>query len=160
MGYFKDINTDFKKNWKNHLFQNLLIVLYIIVIFHFHSFFDTLLASSLGASAFIVFAMPNSQASKSKNLLFSYVICAFLAFLGRLLPIESEVIFYLIFIFLIGLSFFCMTVFNFEHPPAIGLSISVFISPDYKKVIIFSLSSVLFLAFIRIIFKKRIKDLV
>ncbi len=97
--------------------------------------------AALGASTFIVFALPHTNASNPRYLIGGYVIgvvvgsgCHWLTqtvllpgpFLS--IPDLPEVVFGAL---AVGLSTFVMVVFNAEHPPAAGLALGFAILDEW-----------------------------
>lgn len=100
---------------------------------------ETALIASLGATSFIVFAMPKTYASSPRRLIGGYsigitvgVLCFYL---GNLLHNSSiilsffnhnEPIFFAA--IAVGISIFLMTITNTEHAPAAGISLGLVIN--------------------------------
>ncbi len=158
--YFSKIRYELKNHWKNYVFQNLMASSYIFLVMFLYQLNNAVIATSIGASAFIVFAMPRGSSAKTKNVIFGYFICGFVAYLWRFTPIEIEIMRYFVYPIAVGCAFFLMTILDFEHPPALGLTISVLLDSRYVRVFIFSLISVSILCIIKYLLRKHIRNLV
>jgi len=62
-------DENFKKNPKNYILQSLLALAAMLVILSFVEILTrTAIVAALGASTFIVFAMPNSRTASPRRL--------------------------------------------------------------------------------------------
>ena len=133
-------------------------------------------ASSLASSAYLVFALPFGHASAAKRIAGGYVvaiicgvlvrICAmwFFRFQGHSAHIvvdisSDEHMYWLIGAVAVGLSMFFMVIFDFEHPPAAGLSLALVIEMHEYFTIMVILGLALLLSVIKITFKRVLRNL-
>jgi CBS-domain-containing membrane protein len=89
----------------------------------------------MGATAFIVFAMPNAVSAHSRNVIG-----------GHLVGLIMGVIFFFVkmpylyeFPLVVGFAIFVMAALDVEHPPAVGTALAVVInevSPDVSLILI------------------------
>jgi CBS-domain-containing membrane protein len=108
---------------------------------------ETALIASLGATSFIVFAMPKTYASSPRRLIGGYgigisigIICYYIGLLTNSFSIinmvstnNSSIVFASI---AVGLSIFLMTITNTEHAPAAGIALGLVINQwDVKSVL-------------------------
>ena len=64
-----------KADWRRYLFQCLLAFLALIAILYFLDLFtEAAIVAALGASAFIVFAMPNSVTAQPRNVIGGHIM--------------------------------------------------------------------------------------
>ncbi|MEA3225762.1 MAG: HPP family protein, partial [Planctomycetota bacterium] len=121
---------EFRAYWKNYVFQSLLATLVIFFILLSLSFQeDAVIIASLGATAFIVFAMPNQITARSRNIIGGYIVgflCGFVCSLVPIAEVMNESLGHsLLYAVAVGLSIFIMVVIDTEHPPASGVALGV-----------------------------------
>lgn len=129
---------------------------------------QTAIIASIGASAFIVFATPNSMSSSVRSILGGYLVgcvagicCSLLAGLIGHKGVEdwSSVLIAMGAVS-VGLSIFLMVVTDTEHPPAAGLALALVLNRwDLLTLLVIALA-ILFLTAVKIFFGKKIRDLV
>jgi len=115
--------------------------------------------TSIGASAFIVFAMPKDITAKPKNVIGSHLIGLFSGSLCSLIPHSSLLYSLVVYSLAVGLSIFLMVITSTEHPPASGTSLGVAISGFNSKVAIGVITSTFILSLIHYFFKPYLRDL-
>ena len=150
------IDDKVRKNLFNYLFQCALVTVILLVALLFLNILtETALIASLGATAFIMFAMPKSYSSAPRRLIGGYFIgiivgllCYYLgtlfidfSFLASITNHSSPLFFAAL---SVGLSIFFMTITNTEHAPAAGISLGLVINQ-------WSVSSVLFIIAVMIV---------
>lgn len=150
------IISKFKTLWKYYLLQCFLatVVLFILVLVLGED--NLLVISALGATAFIVFAMPKAASAKTRNVIG-----------GHLVGLASGAIFYLTTLpYLVeyplaaGLAFFLMVALDVEHPPAVGTALAVVINEVSFNVFITIMLSAVVLSQCRYYLRGYLKDLV
>lgn len=149
-------NDKFKKLWKYYLLQSLLTAaaLFIIVLVFGE---DRMVAiSAIGATAFIVFAAPNTDSARAKNVIGSHLV-----------GLASGAIFYFTTLpcfvecpLAIGIAAFLMVTFGVVHPPAAGTALAVVINNASPDIFITVIISVLALSQCRRYLKRYLKNLV
>lgn len=150
-----------------YVFQSFLATLAILSILLFLDVLNqTALIAALGATTFIVFTAPKSYASRARPLIGGYIIgvlsgvfCHFLTVLccGFFADI---VILYVVFGSLaVGISIFLMVITDTEHPPASGIALGLVINEWGYLTIIFIVSGVLVLYFLKILLRSFLVDL-
>jgi CBS-domain-containing membrane protein len=154
----------FKEHWKNFVFQSLFATLVIFLILLSLSFQeDAVIIASLGATTFIVFAMPGQITAKPRNIIGGYIVgfsCGWICSLIPVEPVMGEPLGYsLLYAAAVGLSIFIMVVVDMEHPPASGVALGVAIKGFSLDVIISITVSVVVLTIIHHFFKKYLRDL-
>ncbi len=163
------IDKTFKKSPKHYIIQSLLAVVAVIIILNFVSIFtQTVIVAVLGASTFIVFAMPGTVSAQPRRLIGGHiigVISGVVCFYALMTP--SLMAFYQRFAILqwlpaavaVGLSMFLMVIFNAEHPPAAGTALGLVANPWTYQTIIFIILCAVILAVIKVVFRNYLKDL-
>jgi len=121
------------------------------------------IVAALGASAFIVFAMPKHDTARPRSLIGGHALCMAIGLicsiplrLGWLDPGLGQG---LLGAAAVSLSIFGMAVFNTEHPPAAGNALAFAITSVGWGHIGFTLGAVCFLALVRQVLRKWLRDL-
>lgn len=122
-------------------------------------FLDALLhteiIATLGATTFILFALPSSYAAQPRALLGGYfwgiLTGALCCFLANRLPLPAMVMLssaqdILFGALAVGLAILGMVVTNTEHPPAAGVALSLVIRPWAMNTLLFVAAAVILLA--------------
>lgn len=166
----KIIDKRFLKEPKNYIFQTLLAIAVMTILIHLIGlWFRPVIVASLGASTFIVFAMPHSVAARTRRLVGGHItglICGtlfyFVFFVGPLqeLTANQEIFRSLASALAIGASMFLMAITDTEHPPAAATALDVVISGWSYPMVLFVLLSAVSLAIVRRLLLSRLKDLV
>ena len=164
------IDKSFKRAPKGYIIQSLLAVVTVALILYFVEVLThAAIVAALGASAFIVFAMPHSNTAQTRRLIGGHIVgllsgtFCYYAFLtgplGKLIN-GGEFIPLFIYALAVGLSIFLMVVTNTEHPPAAGTALGIVAHTWSYQVVIFVLLCAVGLAIIRGLLRSRLKDLV
>ncbi len=163
------VDKTFIKSPRHYIIQSLLATLAVVVILNFVSIFtQTVIVAVLGASTFIVFAMPGTVSAEPRRLVGGHiigVISGLVCYYGLLSPAliafyeRLTVLHWLPAAVAVGLSIFLMTVFNAEHPPAAGTALGLVVNLWTYQTIIFIVVCAVILAVIRAVFRKYLKDL-
>jgi len=163
------IDKSFKKAPKSYVRQSLLAALVVaIILLFFRMLGGFVIIAALGASTFIVFAMPDSITAEPRRLigghtvgLLSGALCYFIFLSGRFtqLATNPEVIFILAGALSVGLSIFLMTITDTEHPPAATTALGIIANGWSYKVALFVILSALCLALARKLLRPHLKDL-
>jgi len=114
----------FKRLWKYYLLQSSLagIALFFLVLVLDKD--KIVIISAMGATAFLVFAMPTAVSAQTKNVIG-----------GHLVGLASGTIFYLTplpylleYPLAVGIAIFVMVALDVEHPPAAGTALAVVVN--------------------------------
>ena len=121
----------FIKHWKNYVFQSLLATASIFLVLIILDMDEAVLIASLGATAFVVFALPEKFTAYPRNVIgghFVGLLCGFFGIIAlHFLPADNNILQNAIYAFTVGLSIFIMTITDTEHPPAAGTAMGVVI---------------------------------
>lgn len=164
------IDKSFKKAPKHYIRQSLLAALVVGIILYMFRFLSggIVIVVALGASTFIVFAMPDSITAQPRRLigghavgLLSGALSYFVLLSGYLdkPTVSQDVLFILAGALSVGLSIFLMTITNTEHPPAATTAVGIVANGWSYQVAIFVLLSALCLALARRLLRPNLKDL-
>ena len=150
----------FRKHWRSYVLQSGLAALTVLVLILVLTTQEAVLVASIGASAFIVFAMPNSIAARVRNVLggqFFGLICGGLCYL---LPHSGSFSLALVCALAVGLSMLVMVSTNTEHPPAAGTALALALEGATLEVLVTVMASAAILSLARLIAGKKLRDLV
>ena len=147
------IDSKLKGSLKAYIFQSILATVSIVLVLIFLDILEHgALIATLGASAFIVFIMPHSYISMSKQVLGGYgigIVCGVLCFLliagfsslFRFIPAKAFIVIFGA--LAVGVAVFLMAVLNLEHPPAVGISLGLVLNQWNHQTLIFILFAVI-----------------
>jgi CBS-domain-containing membrane protein len=165
----KIIDSKFRKNIFKYIFQCILATLTVFAVL---IFLDVItrpaIITALGASAFIIFTMPNMYSSDPRRLIGGYAVGLFIGiifffisnfevFLGFLE--NSKMILVIFGAMAVGVSIFLMVVTNTEHAPAAGIALGLVINPWDYITIIFIIIAIIWMASVRRLLKPYLMDL-
>ena len=163
------VDRTFLKKPKHYLLQSLLAVVAVAVILYFvETITHAAIVAALGASSFIVFAMPKTVAAEPRRLIGGHIVgilCGLACYYGCFQTSlngffeSTEFFHWLPAALAVGLSILLMTVLNFEHPPAAGTALGIVTSGWSMETIIFVVAFAVSLAIIGVILKKYLKNL-
>ena len=95
---------EFRLYWKHYVLQSLFATVAVFVVLCFLSLQNAVIIASIGASTFIVFAMPDSITAKPRNVIGGHLVGLFWGFVFSLVP-HAAVIGSLVWLFAGGGSF-------------------------------------------------------
>jgi len=157
----RKIIRELRQYWKNYLFQSLLASLTIFIsLLLLNIKRNPVIIASIGATAFVVFAMPKDYTASFKNVLGGHLIGIFSGLVSSLIPHHNYLSTILIYSLAVGLSIFIMVISDTEHPPASGTALGIAISGFSLELVGILLGMVLIISLIRRIFKPYLKSLV
>jgi len=151
------IKNKFKKLWKYYLLQSLLAAAALFILVLILGKDKMVVISAMGATAFIVFAMPTTVSAQTKNVIG-----------GHLVGLASGAIFYftplpyysLEYALAVGIAIFLMVTLDVEHPPAAGTALAVVINEVSLDAFVTIMLSAVILSQCRYYLRHRLKDLV
>ena len=153
-----------KAYWRNYVFQSLLATASLFCVLLFLEQGEQIIVASLGATAFVVFALPNSFTAQPRNVIGGHMVglaCGILGYwLLSVLPSPEHFVAEAgIHAFAVGLAMFIMVVIDTEHPPAAGTALGAAISGPGERLIISVLFFSIVFTVIRLLAKKHLRDL-
>ena len=160
-----------KKYFPNYILQSLLATIALTIILYFINIFtNTAIVASLGATTFIIFAMPKYETAQPRRVIGGHIFGIIVGILCFYLysHIQNENNFFLsyeMFKILIpaisvGLAIFTMVITNTEHPPAAGTALGITIQGCSYSTILVIISTILLLSLFKYLLKTWLKDLV
>lgn len=163
------IDESFKKNPKSYIVQSLLAIVAVTAILAVVEVLThAAIVAALGASTFIVFAMPHSITARPRRLIGGHVVglavgslCYLVFFTGSLgrLVTGWPLVTWVIYALTVGLAIFLMAVTNTEHPPAASTALGIVVHEFSYEVILFVLMCAVCLALVRRLLRRYLRDL-
>jgi CBS-domain-containing membrane protein len=163
----------FDKKVKTHLgsyvFQCFLATLTLLAVLIFLNVLtETAIIAAIGASAFIVFTMPNMYSSDPRRLVGGYIIGIFVGIVFNFISSNNSV--EMLFLngntslivfgaLAVGISILLMTITNTEHAPAAGISLGLVINQWSPLTILFIFCAMLWMAIVRKLLKPHLMNL-
>ena len=163
-------DVKFRKNFHRYIFQCILATLTILAtLFFLDVLTETAIIAAIGASAFVVFAIPNSYSSDPRRLIGGYIVGIVVGFICYLISINfstsnfftnTEMSLIVFGAIAVGLAIFIMAVTNTEHPPAAGVALGLVINKWGWMTIVFILCAIIWLTLVRKLLKPYLIDLI
>jgi CBS-domain-containing membrane protein len=153
------IRRKFQKLWKNYLYQSSLATIVVFVILLILNAEHAVVIASIGATAFIVFAMPGNITAALRRVIGGHVIGLFSGSLCSLIPQPSIISSIIVYSLAVGITVFLMVALDAEHPPADGTALGVAITGFSPSVGIAVLTISIALSLAHRFSRKFLKDL-
>lgn len=153
------LNRRLKPHWRSYLFQCLCATVAVFLAVLLMGLRQVVIISSIGATAFIVFTMPSRSIAHTRNILGGHLIGFLCGWGFSTLPENGMFLLALIYALAVGSSIFLMVITETEHPPAAGTALGVALYGVTPPEMLHFLLSVLALALVHRVFKKKIRDL-
>ena len=150
---------EFRLYWKHYLLQSLFATVTVFIVLYFLSLQNAVIIASIGATAFIVFAMPDYLTAHPRNVIGGHLVGLFWGFVFSLIPHATVFGSLISYSMAVGLSIFTMVVTDTEHPPAAGTALGVAITGMSPSVLVAVILSIVLLSLIHRIFKPYLRDL-
>lgn len=150
---------DFRLYWKNYVFQSLFAAFTTFIVLLVLGLQQAVIIASIGATAFIVFAMPKNTTARGRNVIGGHTVGLICGSLCTLIPHPTFLSSIIVYSLAVGLSIFIMVITNTEHPPASGTALGVVLRGLSLEVTIAVITSAIMLALVHHYFKRYLKDL-
>ncbi|UCF44627.1 MAG: HPP family protein [Planctomycetota bacterium] len=150
------ITAKFKKLWKYYILQSLLAAAALLVLVLILGKEKIVIISTMGATSFIVFAMPKAASAQTRNVIGGHLVglaCGAI-FYFTALP------YFLEYPFAVAVAIFLMVALDVEHPPAAGTALAVVINEVSRDAFITIMVSTVVLSQCRYYLRNYLKDLV
>jgi len=154
------IDEKLKLYWKNYIFQSLFATLVIFILFLVLSMRQAVIVASVGASAFIVFAMPRDITAKGRNIIGGHLVGIVSGALFALIPRYTYIHSIVACSLAVGLSIFIMVITDTEHPPASGTALGIALEGSSLDVVLTVMVSAVMLSLVHRFFGRYLKNLV
>jgi CBS-domain-containing membrane protein len=110
------LDQRFRPHWKNYVLQSGMAAVAVFVVLVVLRQQNLVVAASLAATAFTVFAMPGSITASARNVIGGHVIGLLMGGVFALLPADFAAQRDGFYALAVGCSMFVMTITNTEHP--------------------------------------------
>jgi len=152
-------DREFRPYWKHYLLQSFFATFVMFVILIMLQLQNAVITASIGATAFIIFTMPDNITASPRNVIGGHMLGLLFGELCYLIPhtlwLESALVYSLA----VGLSIFAMVILDMEHPPASGTALGIALTGTSWTVGIALISSAVVLSLIHRLFRSRLKNL-
>jgi len=158
--YFSKVAIKFRTLWKYYIYQSLLAAAVMLIVFLILTENYPVIIASIGATAFIVFAMPKYVTAEPMRVIgghFMGIISGSLFSFIPPLPTTYSLTIYSA--LAVALSIFLMVVLDMEHPPASGTALGIALKGFNITVVITVIVSVILLSVAHYLLKRFLKDL-
>jgi CBS-domain-containing membrane protein len=150
---------EFRLYWRHYVLQSLFATVAIFIVLYFLSLQNAVIIASIGATAFIVLAMPDYVTAQPRNVIGGHLVGLFWGFAFSLVPHAATIVDLVCYLLAVGLSIFTMVVTDTEHPPAAGTALGVAITGMSPNVLVAVLLSIVLLSLMHRFFKPYLRDL-
>jgi CBS-domain-containing membrane protein len=150
------IDEKFKKLWKYYILQSFLAAIALFIIVLVLDKDKMVVISTMGATAFIVFAMPNAVSAHSRNVIGGHLAGLALGMLFFLI----EIPYFYEYPLIVGIAIFVMAALDVEHPPAVGTALAVLINEVSTDVLFIIIAIAVMLSLCHYYLRHHLKDLV
>lgn len=161
MKYIRRLAIKFRSSWKNYIWQSVAATCGIsvaLVVFRIHK--SPIIIASLGATTFIVFAMPSDITAKGYHVIGGHCIGIVCGLVCGMIPDINTAVTVFSLALSVGISLFVMVASDTEHPPACGTAMGI-AHAEFNPLLLVSLvAAAVILALIRALLKPYLKDLV
>ena len=155
------IDPQFSSHWRIYILQSLYASITVFFITLVLGMEHAVVIASIGATAFIVFAMPNNISGQPKRIIGGHLLGFFVGSCFAVFPFMSVLFFSALWYALaVGITLLLMVVLDFEHPPAAGTALGMTVTGYSQDAAVAILTSVILLAIISHYAKPFIRDLV
>ena len=150
------IDEKFKKLWKYYILQSFLAAVALFIIVLVLDKDKMVVISAMGATAFIVFAMPNAVSANSNNVIGGHLACLIVGMIFFFIDIP----YFYEFPIVVGIAIFLMVTLDVEHPPAVGTALAVLINEVTIEVVFIIIAAAVILSVCHYYLRHHLKDLV
>ena len=145
----------FKKLWLFYIIQSLLASIALLVIVLVLGRDKIVVISAMGATAFIVFALPTAASAQTRNVIGGHLVGLVM---GSIFYYTSMP-YYVEYPLVVGIAIFLMVALDVEHSPAAGTALAVVINEVSINVFVTIMISAVVLSQCRYYLRNQLKDL-
>ena len=146
----------FKKLWKYYILQSLLAAAVLLILVLILGKKKMVVISSMGATSFIVFAMPKSVSAQTRHVIGGHIVGLASGTIFYFTPLPH----FLEYPLAVGIAIFIMVALDVEHPPAAGTALAVVINEVSPQVFVTIMVGALALSQCRYYLRYYLRDLV
>ena len=106
----KKMVDEFRQFWRHYVLQSILSTLSVFIVLYFLSLHHAVIIASIGAIAFIVFAMPDNITAQARNVIGGHLVGLFYGFLFSLIPQPALIYSIMVYSLAVGATIFTMVV--------------------------------------------------
>ena len=159
----KNMLNEFRSYWKYFVLQSVLATCSVFVILVILGLQEAVIIASLGATTFVVFALPEKITAQPRNVIGGHVVGLLCGLVGsglfHLMPAQNELLHYTGYAIGVGLSIFFMVISDTEHPPAAGTALAVAMQGYSLRLVFGVLFFTVILSAIRWLLRHHLRDL-
>ena len=167
---FQLLDKKFRTRAGKYALQSILATVTLVVIFNFMDLIaEAVIFAAIGATTFIVFAMPNYVTASPRRVIGGHVLGLLSGSICQLVltqildhpPIEyhSHIV-AIIGAISVGLAIFFMVITQTEHPPAAGTALGLVIEEWSLSIVLFVMACAIFLSLIKYLLRRWLIDLI
>lgn len=149
----------FKYGWA-YVLQSLMGTVSIFLVLTLMCMQDAVVIASLGATVFIIFAMPQSVTANFRNVVGGHFIGILSGVLWAMCPHDHVLLTAAVYAAAVGTSMLLMVVFDCEHPPAAGTALGKALEGFSFSSDLVLMSGIIVLALIHALARRKLKTLV
>ncbi len=150
---------EFKLYWKHYILQCLLATIVVFVVLLVLSLKNAVIVASIGATTFIIFAMPSMLTANPRNVIGGHITGLIVGSLCSLIPHATVFYAALSYALAVGLAIFIMVVIDTEHPPAAATALGFAMSGFAFETAIALVLSISVISSVHYFFRSHLKDL-
>jgi CBS-domain-containing membrane protein len=150
------IGQKFRLLWTYYFLQSFLATLALLIIALILDTDKIVTISSMGATSFIVFAMPTAVSAQTRNVIGGHLVGLACGVIFSLVSLPHPVVYALT----VGMAIFLMVALDVEHPPAAGTALAVVIREVSFEVFVTVMISAIILSQCRYFLRHKLKDLI
>jgi CBS-domain-containing membrane protein len=150
------IKDKFKRLWKYYIFQSSLAACVLLILVLILGKDRMVVISAMGATSFIVFAMPKSVPAQTRHVIGGHLVGLACGTIFYFTPLPYLVEYPLA----VGIAICIMVALDVEHPPAAGTALAVVVNEVSLNVFVTIMVSALVLSQCRYYLRHYLKDLV
>ena len=150
------IKDKFKRLWKYYILQSSLAACVLLILVLILGKDKMVVISAMGATSFIVFAMPKSVSAQTRHVIGGHLVGLACGTIFYFTPLSYFVEYPLA----VGIAICIMVALDVEHPPAAGTALAVVINEVSPNVFVTIMASALVLSQCRYYLRHYLKDLV
>jgi len=145
-----------RKLWKYYLFQSFLAAFTLAILVLILGKDKTVVISAMGATSFIVFALPTTVSAQSRNVIGGH----FVGLVSGAIFYYTSLPYFIEYPCAVGIAILLMVALDVEHPPAAGTAMAVVINEVSLDVFIAITISAIVLSQCRYLLRNHLKDLI
>lgn len=154
------IDEKLSSSWKPYVYQSLYAAASVFIIILVLEMQHAIVIASIGATAFIVFSMPNNVAATPRRVIGGHFFGLVSGTLFSIIPHGPLLLSAVVYSLAVGAALFAMVVTDTEHPPAAGTALGIAVTGFSVRTGVAIMTSVILLSLIHRVARPYIKDLV